>query len=57
MPSPCLQGAEEGIGSSGTKVADGCERLCGCWEPKPNPLSQLQVHLTSEPVLQPLPFH
>lgn len=37
--------AEEGIRSSGTKVAHGCELSSGCWESKLGPLQELQVFL------------
>ena len=28
----CLQRPEEGLISPETRVTDGCELLCGCWE-------------------------
>lgn len=47
---------EEGIGTPGTLVTDGCELPFRCWELNPGPWWEHQVPLTSEPSLQPL-FH
>lgn len=32
--------SRRGIGSPGTRVGDGYEMLCGCWEPKLGPLEK-----------------
>ena len=45
-----------GIGSPGTRVTDGGEPPCGCWEPNPGPLRGQQVLLNTEPSLQPQAF-
>ena len=52
----CLQRPEEGTGSSGAGVTNGCELPCGCRELNPGPLEEQQVLLTDEPSLQPHPF-
>jgi hypothetical protein len=44
----CLWRPEEGVRSPGTRVTDGCEPLCGCWEP----LQEQLTRLTAEPSLQ-----
>ena len=44
---------EEGIGSPGTGVTDGCEPPCGCWEQSSCPLEEQQMVLIAEPSLQP----
>jgi hypothetical protein len=48
----CSQKTEEGTGSPGTGVADGCELPCGCWESNLSPLEEQAVLLTAEPCLQ-----
>jgi hypothetical protein len=44
----CPWKPEEGITSSGTGVTDGCEMLCGYWEPNLGLLGN-RVPLTPEP--------
>ena len=44
----CLQSPEEGIGSPGAGVTDGCEPLCECWELNLGPLEQQLVFLATE---------
>jgi hypothetical protein len=53
----CPQRLEEGIGSPGTRVTDGCEPECGCSEMNQWPLEGQPVLLTAEPSLQPLRFN
>ena len=36
----CQWRPEEGIGSPGTGVLDGCEALYECWDPNPGPLKE-----------------
>lgn len=36
----CLQSPEEGIRFPRTRVADGCELACGCWESNSGPLEE-----------------
>lgn len=36
----CPQKPEEGVKSPETRVADNCERLCGCSESNPDPLEE-----------------
>lgn len=36
----CQQRSEEGLGSLGIVVTDGCEPACGCWELNPDPPMQ-----------------
>ena len=44
-------GPEEGIESTGTGVASGCElpHMCVCWAPNLGPLAKEQVSLTTDP--------
>ena len=42
----CVQRLEGGIGCPGTGVTDGCEPLCGCWEP--NLIKYDQVHALAQ---------
>jgi hypothetical protein len=48
----CLWGPEEGIGSPGTGVTDGCELLCGCWNRTWVLCQEQEMLLASEPPLQ-----
>ena len=41
------------IGPPGTKVTEGYEGDCGCWELNLSPLEKQSVLLTAEPYLQP----
>lgn len=41
------------VGSSGTRVTEGCEPPCACCECNPGPLEEQQVLLTIDPSLQP----
>lgn len=42
----CPQRPEEGVGSSGTGVTDGCvEPKCVCWNSNANPLEEQPVFL------------
>lgn len=52
----CLvpKSTEEGIGSPGTRVKDGCEQSCDYWELYPGPLEETPVLLTSGLSLQSL---
>jgi hypothetical protein len=43
MRAWCWQRPQEGVGSSGTEVTDGCESPCGCWELNPGPLEKQPV--------------
>lgn len=52
----CLQRLEEGVRSPGTGVKDGCEPPSFSWDPKPGPLQDQQVLLTTKPTLLPLIF-
>ena len=45
---------QEGIGSPGTRIKDGCEQSCDCWELNPGPLEGNPVLLTSGLSLQSL---
>ena len=40
MCMQCPQRQEEGIGSPGTGVGDGCRLPCDCWELNPGPLAR-----------------
>ena len=42
---------EEGAGTPGTGVMDGCKLPHGCWESDPGLLDHLPVHFTAEPPL------
>jgi hypothetical protein len=47
----CVQGLKrsaEGVRSFGTRVTDGCELLCGCWELNLDLLQEQLVLLTAE---------
>lgn len=46
----------ESVGSSGTRVLNGCELLHGSWELNLGPLGKQSVILTAEPSLQPQLF-
>lgn len=50
-PTQYLQRSVEDIGFHGPGVMDGCEAVCGLWEPNPSP-QQKQALLTAEPSLQ-----
>lgn len=50
----CVQGSEEGTGSSRTGVTDGCELSCGFWELIPGPLQEQESFATTELSLVPL---
>lgn len=39
----CQGRPEEGVGSSGTAVTDGCKMPCGCWQWKPGLLQEQPV--------------
>ena len=39
---------EEGTGSPGTGVTDGCEPSCGCWKLNPGSVQEEPVSLTAE---------
>lgn len=41
--APYLQRPEEGMRSPGARVRDGCERSCGLWTPKLDPLQEQPV--------------
>lgn len=47
----CLHKAEEGIGSSRTKVRDDCEIPYECWDSNMSPMGEQLVLLTAEPCL------
>lgn len=49
----CPWKVEEDMGSTGTRLTDGCEPLSGCWELNPGPLQEVQVFLTFGSCLQP----
>ncbi|CAO2634374.1 E3 ubiquitin-protein ligase NEDD4, partial [Lemmus lemmus] len=49
----CLDKTEEGVGSPGSEVTDGCEPPCGCWELNPGSLEEDHLLLSDEPYLQP----
>jgi hypothetical protein len=57
IPVPCsaYKRPEEGTRSPGTGVAERCKPPRVCWELNPYPLQDMQMLLTSEPSLQPLP--
>jgi E3 ubiquitin-protein ligase NEDD4 len=42
-------GAEEGIGSPGIGVIDGCKPPCSCWELNLGPMKEQTVFLTPAP--------
>ena len=44
----CPRWAEEGVGSPGTGVIDGCKPSCGCWDSNTGALQEQQVLLTKE---------
>lgn len=44
----CLRRPDEGIGSPGTRAAEGCEPSCGCQVLSLNHLPEQQVFLTAE---------
>lgn len=46
------QRLEDGTGSPGTGVADGCEPICGCCESNPGSLEDQSVFLTAKPSFQ-----
>ncbi|XP_060240758.1 E3 ubiquitin-protein ligase NEDD4 isoform X1 [Meriones unguiculatus] len=48
----CLDKQEDGVGSPGSEVTDGCEPPCGCWELNPGSLEEEHVLFTTEPCLQ-----
>ena len=48
---PCPWRSEVGVRASGSRVADSCEPLCGCWEPNLGPLKEQQVFSTAKPSL------
>ena len=50
-----LRKPEEGTRSSGTGVTDGCESLCGCWEPNTGLLEKQPTLLTYWAVISPTP--
>lgn len=52
----CQESLEDSVRSPGTRVTNGCEMPCRCWEPNPGSLQDQQVLLNSEPSLQPQ-FH
>ena len=41
----------QSVSFSKTRVTDGWELLCGCWEPNLVPLEEQQVFLPAEPTL------
>lgn len=43
MHAWCPWMPEKGVGSPGTRVVDGCELRCRCWNPNPSPLQEKQV--------------
>lgn len=48
------QRPEEGVGSPGTGVTDGCQLPCGFWESNPDPQKEQPVLLTAGPSLHPV---
>lgn len=56
VPHVCLvsKRTEEGSGSPGTRIKDGCEQSCDCWELNAGPLEENPVLLTSGLSLQSL---
>lgn len=48
----CPKKSEESVGSSGTRMLDGCESPSQCWWLNPGPQQVQQMLLTTEPFLQ-----
>jgi hypothetical protein len=54
MCTVCMLGprmSKEDSESSGPRVIDGCEILCGCWRLNLGPLQEQKLLLTTEPPL------
>ena len=49
-----LRRPEEGVGSPGTGITDGCEPPCGCWESNPGPLEEQPVLLPTADLSSPI---
>lgn len=49
----CPQSPDKAVRSPGTRVSDGCELLCLCWEQNPGPLEEQPVVFTAGSSLQP----
>ena len=56
MHAWCFWKPEEGIGSPGAGVTNGCEPPCGCWESNLGPPGEQPVLLTAVLSLQPQPL-